>query len=114
MRLLDTRTLTFTKDMTIDSEWLQRHGGYSILSHAWGEDEVVFTNILEGTANTKLGYEKIRNACRQALRDGFNHIWIDTCCIDKRSSSELSEAINSMFKWYSESEVCYVYMADVS
>ncbi|KAM7210457.1 hypothetical protein V8F06_014159, partial [Rhypophila decipiens] len=39
--------------------------------------------------------------------------WADTCCIDKTSSSELSEAINSMYKWYSESSVCYVYLEDV-
>jgi len=39
---------------------------------------------------------------------------IDTCCIDKKSSAELSEAINSMYKWYEKSEKCYAYLEDVS
>ena len=48
-----------------------------------------------------------------ALNDGWDWIWIDTCCIDKRSSAELSEAINSMYLWYREAQVCYAYLSDV-
>ena len=48
-----------------------------------------------------------------AAADGFHYIWIDTCCIDKASSAELSEAINSTYRWYHESGVCYAYLADV-
>lgn len=51
--------------------------------------------------------------CEQAQRDGLHYAWVYTCCIDKRSSSELSEAINSMFNWYSCASVCYAYLADV-
>ena len=58
-------------------------------------------------------YGKIIGTCRQALEDGLEYAWIDTCCIQKSSSSELSEAINSMFRWYRNSTVCYVYMADM-
>ncbi|PIL28773.1 hypothetical protein GSI_08817 [Ganoderma sinense ZZ0214-1] len=56
---------------------------------------------------------KIREACKVARERGFLYIWIDSCCIDKSSSSELSEAINSMFYWYSRAEVCYAFLADV-
>jgi hypothetical protein len=35
------------------------------------------------------------------------------CCIDKGSSAELSEAINSMFRWYERAVVCYVYLSDI-
>ena len=56
---------------------------------------------------------KIRNFLIQAEKDGFEWAWSDTCCIDKTSSTELSEAINSMFRYYSLSSVCYVYLADV-
>nr|VWO99468.1 Zn(2)-C6 fungal-type domain-containing protein [Ganoderma boninense] len=56
---------------------------------------------------------KIRNACRVARTNGYRYIWIDSCCIDKSSSSELSEAINSMYKWYGLAKVCYAYLADV-
>ena len=56
---------------------------------------------------------KIRSACALARRNGYQYIWIDSCCIDKTSSSELSEAINSMYAWYAGAHVCYTYLADV-
>ncbi|KAM5530181.1 hypothetical protein V8D89_016147 [Ganoderma adspersum] len=55
----------------------------------------------------------VRDCCTFAARDGFEWIWIDTCCIDKTSSSELSEAINSMYAWYAAADVCYVWLHDV-
>ncbi|EIW58294.1 uncharacterized protein TRAVEDRAFT_82962, partial [Trametes versicolor FP-101664 SS1] len=56
---------------------------------------------------------KIKAACQVAREDGFLLLWIDTCCIDKSSSTELSEAINSMFEWYELADICYAYLADV-
>ncbi|KAM5546150.1 hypothetical protein V8D89_000276 [Ganoderma adspersum] len=56
---------------------------------------------------------KIRDACAVARKEGYRYIWIDSCCIDKSSSSELSEAINSMYSWYARAAVCYAYLADV-
>ncbi|KAK4234253.1 vegetative incompatibility protein HET-E-1 [Achaetomium macrosporum] len=61
----------------------------------------------------KAGYAKIAYACSQAERDGYRYVWVDTCCIDKRSSAEVSEAINSMFSWYQRAAVCYAYLEDV-
>jgi hypothetical protein len=60
------------------------------------------------------GYSKIKGCCRQAVLDGFQWAWIDFCCFDKSSSSEISEAINSMFHWYRNAKVCYAYLSDVS
>jgi len=62
----------------------------------------------------KSGYGKLMGFCVQAVRDGYDHVWIDTCCINKENSAELSEAINSMYEWYKRSAVCYAYLADVS
>lgn len=87
---------------------------YAILSHTWGEDEVLFTDIQEGKAEEKAGYEKLRQSCKRTVEDGYEYVWVDTCCIDKRSSAELSEAINSMFNWYERAGVCYAYLVDVS
>ncbi|KAM5545994.1 hypothetical protein V8D89_000120 [Ganoderma adspersum] len=56
---------------------------------------------------------KVRDACFIALAQGYKYIWIDSCCIDKTSSAELSEAINSMYFWYREAAVCYAFLADV-
>jgi len=59
------------------------------------------------------GYRKILQSCEQAKKDGYKWLWIDTCCIDKRSSAELSEAINSMYRWYESSRICYAYLHDL-
>ena len=95
-------------------------GGYAILSHTWTQDpagEQTFQDIQDiikvckitgETPRHRVG-EKIRRCCEIAESDGYDWIWIDSCCINKESSTELSEAINSMFNWYALSEVCYVY-----
>ncbi|KAI0816991.1 heterokaryon incompatibility protein-domain-containing protein [Trametes gibbosa] len=56
---------------------------------------------------------KIRHCCTHARRNGYTLLWIDSCCIDKSSSAELSEAINSMYQWYEQATVCYAFLFDV-
>ncbi|KAH8762286.1 heterokaryon incompatibility protein-domain-containing protein [Hyaloscypha finlandica] len=84
---------------------------YAILSHTWGKDEVLFKDVTKGRYNKDSN--KIEGCCREALGNGLDYVWIDTCCIDKRSSAELSEAINSMFDWYESSAACFAYLADI-
>jgi hypothetical protein len=122
MRLIDTSTLkleTFHGSVPI----------FVILSHTWGEGEVSFDDIDKSYAQHMLGYRKIQACCRQARNDGFEYLWIDTCCIDKkyadavafrflcsrscRSSADLSENINSMWRYYKEVKLCYAYLTDV-
>jgi ankyrin repeat protein len=88
---------------------------YAILSHTWGrdEDEVTFKDWNDGISRTKSGYKKIQSCGEQAAKDGLEYFWIDTLCIDKSSSAELSEAINSMYLWYEAADVCYAYLDDV-
>ncbi|KAH9890331.1 HET-domain-containing protein [Xylariomycetidae sp. FL2044] len=86
---------------------------YAILSHTWGEDEVSFRDLSMPQHKNKRGYPKVDGCCEKANSFGFRYVWIDTCCIDRSSSAELSEAINSMYKWYSWSRICFVYLADV-
>jgi Heterokaryon incompatibility protein (HET) len=89
---------------------------YAILSHTWGADteEVTFKDLMDGAGKSKAGYNKIRFCGEQARRDGLRYFWVDTCCIDKSNNNELSEAINSMFRWYRDAANCYVYLSDVS
>lgn len=88
---------------------------YAILSHTWGEEEVILQDLnTDPNVESKKGYAKIKYACDQAIRDGLDYCWVDTCCIDKTSSAELSEAINSMFLWYQNARVCYAYLSDVT
>lgn len=86
---------------------------YAILSHTWGDEELSLQQFTtsEPHAQSK-GFQKIQSASAQAVQDGHRYLWVDTVCIDKTSSAELSEAINSMFNWYSEAEACYVYLED--
>jgi hypothetical protein len=114
MRLLernDGGELILTKDLGDDDT-----PRYAILSHTWGADteEVTFKDMMDGTGKSKAGYNKIRFCGEQASAHGLQHFWVDTCCIDKSNNTELSEAINSMFRWYREAAECYVYLTDVS
>ncbi len=86
---------------------------YATLSHRWRTEEVTFQDIESGRAPQNASYDKIEDTCRLAASHGFDYVWIDTCCIDKTNSSELSEAINSMYYWYETCTVCYVYLFDV-
>ncbi len=81
---------------------------YAILSHTWGDDEVLFKEMVDGTGTSKLGYKKIQFCADQAWHDGLKFCWVDTCCIDKTNSVELQEAINCMFRWYRGATKCYV------
>jgi hypothetical protein len=89
---------------------------YAILSHTWQADneDVTFKDLTDGIGSSKIGYSKIRFCREQAERDGLQYFWVDSCCIDKSSNEELSEAINSMFRWYQNAAKCYVYLSDVS
>jgi hypothetical protein len=86
---------------------------YAILSHTWEAEEVTFEDLQNRTGRKKAGYNKIRFCGEQARCNGLQYFWVDTCCIDKSSSTELSEAINSIYCLYRKSTKCYVYLPDV-
>ncbi|KAH7090284.1 heterokaryon incompatibility protein-domain-containing protein, partial [Paraphoma chrysanthemicola] len=89
---------------------------YAILSHTWAvrnEEEVTFEDMSNGSWRNKPGYRKLQFCARQAARDRLQYFWVDTCCIKKSSDAELSEALNSMFRWYQKAAKCYAYLADV-
>lgn len=126
MRLLDTSNLV-----------LENFAGretppYAILSHRWGADEVSYQELccltepsdkkrealehiwnVSSTKKESVGFQKIRGICDFALKSDQAWIWIDTCCINRESSAEVEEAINSMFNWYRKATVCYTYLSDV-
>jgi hypothetical protein len=87
---------------------------YAILSHRWEAEEVTFKDLVDVTSKSKASYGKIQFCGAQARRNGLQYFWVDTCCIDKSNSTELAEAINSMFRWYQDASRCYVYLSDVS
>lgn len=91
---------------------------YAIFSHTWeaGDQEITYQDIMSGNTSitSKSGHHKIRFCRDQARKDGFDYIWVDSCCIDQRSSAEVSQIVNSMFRLYRDAARCYVYLADVS
>jgi hypothetical protein len=107
MRLLNTRTLELCEFVDRPEE------NYAILSHTWEDEEVTFADMQRSEATNRKGWSKIKAFCSQALKNGYAYGWMDTCCIDKSSPAELSEAINSMYRWYKEADLCYVYLSDV-
>jgi hypothetical protein len=107
MYLLDTSTLELHDFQSNDIP------EYAILSHRWSGEEVSFLDLRDGKGPDLAGFSKFKGCCAQAASDGWQYVWIDSCCIDKSSSAELSEAINSMFRWYQNAEVCYAYLVDV-
>jgi hypothetical protein len=154
MHLLNIETLKL--EAFNDRRTIPRYG---ILSHTWGEGEVLYNDLqeyphlaeiqelrarlqaLESGFNEKIrdyppeqkgregekesdprlwrirqknGWSKVEGCCKEASMHGLSYVWIDTCCINKDSSAELSEAINSMFAWYREAAVCFAYLSDVN
>lgn len=117
MRLLNTHTLklhSFTSPEVVKP-------GYAILSHVWNENEQSFQDLQgihdrcaeSGEDPRQYVSPKIRRFCEVAAQEGYEWAWVDTCCIDKTSSAELSEAINSMFTYYRLALVCFAYLRDV-
>lgn len=86
---------------------------YAILSHTWGDDEVSFQDMALASRSSKKGFSKIIQTCQLARKKNLEFAWVDTCCIDKSSSAELTESINSMFQWYEAAVICYVYLVDL-
>ncbi|KAI4264897.1 MAG: hypothetical protein L6R42_000011 [Xanthoria sp. 1 TBL-2021] len=88
---------------------------YAILSHRWKKDEELSFGGLEEPhpQSNRTGYKKVKTFCVEARKRRLAYVWADTCCIDKKSSAELSEAINSMYAFYNRAAICYVYLYDV-
>ncbi|KXH32345.1 HET domain-containing protein [Colletotrichum simmondsii] len=106
-----------TKTLALESFADPSEVGYAIFSHTWNNDEVSFQEIssaaIATTTKNKAGFGKVAKTCEIAQEKGLGYAWVDTCCIDKSSSAELSEAINSMFRWYQEAKVCLVFLSDL-
>lgn len=133
MRLINTKSMELVEFFDKDVP------EYAILSHTWEEEEITFEEYMcafsaSGTSSftmwtalheivgpavrervlQRAGYHKIQKAAKRAKADGWKWIWIDTCCINKTSSAELSESINSMWRFYEESKICYALLSDVT
>ncbi|KIW14311.1 hypothetical protein PV08_07093 [Exophiala spinifera] len=107
MRLLNTETCQFQNFFDGNAPF------YAILSHRWDDVEATYQEFESATTKAGPGFKKVLDCCAYARAQGLKWVWIDTCCIDKTSSAELSEAINSMFRWYNNAVECYVHLKDV-
>jgi hypothetical protein len=80
----------------------------------WEQEEVTLRDLQDDPGRRLRGWSKFEECCAMARSQGLKYAWVDTCCIDKSSSAEFSEAINSIFCWYQRSEICHTYLSDVS
>lgn len=115
MRLINTKT------WLMEEFWGGPAPSYAILSHRWEAEEVSLRDWRKATKKGSLspehlrsrrGFRKVSRFCEYARTMGHGYVWVDTCCIDKSSSAELQEAINSMFRWYKSAQCCYAYLFD--
>ena len=109
MRLINVRTFEFHDFLD------PKACAYAIVSHRWTDEEVTYIEFPQSASRnrTGFGWTKIKHACKIAIDHKLEWVWMDTCCIDKTSSAELTEAINSMFHWYKMAKVCFVFLSDV-
>ena len=107
MRLINVRTIQ------LEEFGSGQRPKYAILSHRWASEEVTYQDMSQPKTFGKKGFAKIQSACWQARNKGLAYLWVDTCCIDKTSSSELTEAINSMYRWYQDADICFAYLTDI-
>ncbi|KAI0327191.1 HET-domain-containing protein [Cubamyces sp. BRFM 1775] len=132
MWLLDTQTMEL-RGFHSPPKTSEGRGEYAILSHVWSaEGEQSFQDVWMLTADRATNRDspmsdidtspiwdderlsaKLRHCCAIARRFGYRFVWVDSCCIDKTSSAELSEAINSMYEWYAGADLCFAFLEDV-
>ena len=86
---------------------------FAILSHTWEDEEVSFKEFTKGRHTHRKGFQKIAKTCEMARNEGLAYAWVDTCAIDKSSSADLLESINSMFRWYQRAKICYAFLSDL-
>lgn len=126
MRLIKVADLSMCPDVADEDRILNQ---YAILSHTWDQDgqELVFSDFtaslpgetpgalqpeLHWQNTRKTGFKKLQNFSLIAKEHNIDYVWMDTCCIDKSSSTELQLSLNSMFRWYARSAICVVYLSD--
>ncbi|KAI5357718.1 Putative NACHT nucleoside triphosphatase, heterokaryon incompatibility [Septoria linicola] len=109
MRLLNVHTLEL-------EDFLHDVPHYVVASHRWALGDEATTQDVKNKRNMhKSGYQKVAGFARYVREriDNIDWIWIDTCCVNQDSSQEVTEAVNSMFRWYTEAELCIAYLIDV-
>ncbi|OJA07718.1 hypothetical protein AZE42_05199 [Rhizopogon vesiculosus] len=94
-----------------DSYCASDHVKYAVLSHRWLRQGEPTYKEMEARTASGPGYEKLQKFCEKAKEYDVEFAWSDTCCIDKSSSTELDESIRSMFRWYNNSAICIIHLA---
>ncbi|KAL2106812.1 hypothetical protein VUR80DRAFT_6186 [Thermomyces stellatus] len=110
MRLLHTRTLNLEQFYD-----LQTRPHYVVLSHTWEPGHLNYADLTDRRerALSGPGSALVHHACDVALKLGYEYIWIECICVDGSSTAEVSEAVNSAFRWFQKAAVCLVYLADL-
>lgn len=92
---------------------------YVMFSHRWQGREPLCSDIGDQSIYSLPTEDmptaiKLQTFCRTADKAGYRWAWSDTCCIDQTNQREFEKSINSMFRWYHNSSLTFVYLWDVS
>jgi hypothetical protein len=115
MRLLNVSTVELE-----DFPNAKNRPPYVAVSHIWGPEEISYVDMTKArqTAVRKQGYKKIQIICKLVREQNLQYLFIDVCCLkdstrfDGSKTAEFSEAINSMFNWFADAELCFAYLKD--
>jgi hypothetical protein len=75
----------------------------------------MFEDVQTGQRTDTSGFKKVQGFAK-FIRENLTSIdwmWIGIRCVNQASDREVSEAVNSMFRWYSEAKLCLAYIRDV-
>ncbi|KAF8445020.1 hypothetical protein L210DRAFT_3394323, partial [Boletus edulis BED1] len=108
--------MTTRLDLERISREVKKYYRYVMLSHRWEHGEPLFQTVghisvydLEKSpANIKL-----QTFCSLFGSLGFQWVWSDTCCINKKDNVVLQESLVAMFTWYHGSSLTIVYLRGV-
>lgn len=114
MRLLQAKSVGTDAGLGFAEFSTHELPSFAVLAHSVGDVEVTYSDAVgdAAAARAKANYEKLAFAARQALADGYEYLFIHSCCVDRRSSAELDEAANSALQWYRKAGTVYAYLPD--
>lgn len=107
MRFLHTKTFVL-------HDFTGPPSSYAVFFHAHGSDDIGFEDFSKPQMLLcKDGFHRLWQACSRARNHGSEWLWSDAVCIDRGSSTALTEAFNSLARIYQHCIFSIIYLEDL-